>query len=152
MAIQLTPSAGAKLYVSAAAPATNDAAGYSALTWTQVKGLDQLGEFGRAYEVGTFDSLDEGRIKYRSILDEGEIDATPADLPDDPGQVIVAAAANAARGSAGEVISFRAEAESGAGVYGQCMVSTWKRQFGGATGIVLRRMIAPIVAGTTVEY
>lgn len=152
MPVQLNPSAGAKLYVSAAAPATQTEAGYQALTWVQVKGLDQLGEFGKSYEVGTFDSLDEGRLKYRSILDEGEIDATPADLPADPGQIIVKAAADAPRGSAGEIISFRAEAENGVGVYGRCMVSVWRRQFGGATGIVLRRMVAPIVAGSTLEY
>lgn len=152
MPIQLNPSAGAKLFVSATAPASNDETGYAALTWTAVSGLDQLGEFGKMYEVGTFDSLDEGRIKYRSILDEGEIDATPADQPADPGQVIVKAAADAARGSAGEIISFRAEAENGVGVYGRCIVSTWRRQFGGASGVILRRMVAPIVSGSTVEY
>ncbi|HEX8469972.1 MAG TPA: hypothetical protein VF633_02565 [Brevundimonas sp.] len=152
MPVQLNPSAGAKLYVSATAPATPNEAGFAALTWVQVKGLDQLGEFGKSYEVGTFDSLDEGRLKYRSILDEGDIDASPADLPADPGQIIVKAAADAPRGGVGEVISFRAEAENGAGVYGRCIVATWKRQFGGATGIVLRRMVAPIVAGSTVEF
>lgn len=37
---------GKSIFVSAANPATNDAAGFEALTWTEVAGLQQLPQFG----------------------------------------------------------------------------------------------------------
>lgn len=37
---------GKTLYVSAALPATNDAAGFEALTWTKVEGLQELPQIG----------------------------------------------------------------------------------------------------------
>lgn len=152
MALTPRPSSGSQLYVSAAAPATVDEAGYAALTWTEVAGFDNLGEIGDEYEVGTFDSLTEGRIKYRSILDAGQIDATPLDAPDDPGQIILKAAFGAAKGSAAETISIKIEDESGVGTYARAIVSTWKRLYGGAADLQLRKCAMPIVAGTVVEY
>lgn len=152
MPIQLRPTAGTKVYVSAAAPATIDAAGYGALTWTEVAGFDQIGEIGEMDEVGNFDSITEGRIKYRSISDPGEIEGSPADLPSDPGQVILKGAKAAAKGSAAEVISFRVEDEAGFGTYARVMVSKWTRTYGGATDVQIRNATMPVIAGTIVEY
>jgi hypothetical protein len=152
MVIALRPSAGTKVYASEAAPLTIDAAGFTALTWTEVKGFDQVGEIGESDEVGNFDSLTEGRIKYRSISDPGQMDAAPADLPADPGQIILKAAKDAAKGGVGEVISFKVEDEAGYGTYARVMVSKWTRQYGGATDVQLRNVTMPIVAGTIVEY
>ncbi len=152
MVIALRPSAGTKVYVCEDAPATIDPTGFAALIWTEAKGFDQVGEIGDSDEVGNFDSLTEGRIKYRSISDPGQMDAAPADLPADPGQIILKAAKDAAKGSAAEVISFKVEDEAGYGTYARIMVSKWSRQYGGATDVQLRNAIMPIVAGTIVEY
>ncbi len=146
------PTSGATMSVSAAVPATITEAGYTALTWTPVAGFDNMGEIGDEYEVGTFDSITEGRIKYRSILDAGQIDASPLDQPADPGQVILKAAFDAAKGSAAETISIRIEDESGTGTYARAIVSTWRRVYGGAGDLQLRRAVLPIVPGSVVEY
>ena len=152
MVIALRPSAGTKVYVSAAQPATIDDTGYAALTWTEVKGFDQIGEIGDADKVGNFDSITEGRIKYRSINDPGEMSPNMADLPADPGQVIMLAAKNAAKGSAAETISFKVEDESGLGTYALILVAKWSRMYGGATDVQMRAATLPIIAGSIVEY
>lgn len=152
MAIQLNPSAGTKVYVSAAAPATFDETGYAALTWTEVKGFSNAGNIGDSMEVGNFDSLTDGRIKYRSINDPGQIDASMADDPSDAGQIILKAAFAAGRGSSAELVSLRIEAADGSGTYAQSMVAGWQRAFGGAADIIMRNTTLPIKAGTVVEY
>lgn len=152
MPIQLSPTSGAKVYASAAAPASIDEAGYTALTWTQVKGFSTVGEIGDQMEVGNFDSLDEGRLKYRSISDPGQLDASMADLPADAGQVILKAAFDAGRGSAGEIVSLHVEDASGKGTYMRVMVAGWRRVYGGATDIQMRNAVLPIVVGTVVEH
>lgn len=42
---------GKTVYISAAAPATNDAAGFEALSWTQVKGPLTLPQFGVSHNI-----------------------------------------------------------------------------------------------------
>lgn len=152
MPITLRPTAGTKVYASAAAPATINAAGYAALTWTEVQGFSRVGEVGDSMEVGNFDSLVDGRIKYRSISDPGQLDASMADLPADPGQIILKTAFAAGRGAAGETISLRVEDASAKGTYMRVMVAGWRRVYGGATDVQLRNAALPIIAGTIVEY
>lgn len=152
MPVNLRPTAGVRFYVSADAPATFDAAGYAALTWTEVAGFDNLGEVGDEYEVGTFDSLTDGRLKYRAINDAGQYEGTPVDDPADPGQIVIKAAFDAGKGTPAEKLSTRAEDEAGIGTYAQTIVSGWKRVYGGASDLQRRRMMMPITPGTTVEY
>lgn len=59
MADKLT-NIGAKLYVSASLPATEDVAGYGALTYTQVKGVASIPEFGAEHEELTFVEVEDG--------------------------------------------------------------------------------------------
>lgn len=152
MAIAIRPAAGTTISVSAAAPATFDAAGYDAVSsYTEVKGFDTLGTVGGAMEVGNFDSLTDGRMKFRGTEDPGEFEAAPADLPKDPGQVILKAAFDAGRGTSGEKVSVKIEDEAGFITYAQCLVSTWSRTYGGAMDIIIRNVTMPIVAGTVVE-
>lgn len=151
MPITLRPSAGTVVSVSAASPATYDAAGYAALTWTEVKGFATLGEVGNAREVQNFDSLTEGRIKYRGIVDPGEIDATMADLPADPGQVLLKAAYDAASGTAAETISVKMADTAGKITYAECLVASWRRTYGGANDVQMRNATMPIIAGTIIE-
>src|SRR6476661_3645798 len=130
MPTTLRPSAGTVVSVSAAAPATTDAAGYAALTWTAVGGFSEIGEVGDNIEVGNFDALVEGRIKYRSIADPGQLEASMADMPADAGQIILKAAFAAARGAAGETISLKVQDSSGKGTYMRVIVASWVRVYG----------------------
>lgn len=151
MAITLNPTAGTKVYVSAGAPATFTTAGYTALTWTEVKGFSNVGEIGNSREVQNFDSLTDGRIKYLGIADPGQIDASMADLPADPGQMIMKTASDAP-GTAANVLSLRIEGPNAKGTYAQVLVGGWRRAFGGANDVQMRMSALPIVAGTVVEY
>jgi hypothetical protein len=152
MPITLRPTAGTKVYVSAGTPGTINAAGYAALTWTEVQGFSNVGEIGDMMDVGNFDSLTEGRIKYRSISDPGQLDASMADMPSDAGQIILKTAFAAGRGAAGETISLRIEDASGKGTYARVQVAGWRRVFGGAADVQMRNATLPIIAGTIVEY
>lgn len=152
MAVNLRSTAGVVVSASAAAPATFDAAGYAALTWTPVNGFDNIGQIGEVDEVGNFDSITDGRIKYRAISDPGEMSMNIADDPDDAGQVILAAGKAAGKGSAGEKISLRIEDGAGVGTYAQVLVSSWARDYGGASDVQRRVAVLPIIAGTIVEY
>lgn len=152
MPITLRPTAGTTVYASAGVPATYDAAGYAAKTWTEVKGFSNVGEVGDEMEMGTFDSLKDGRLKFRTIADPGDLDASMADLPADPGQIILKTAFSAARGSAAETISLRVEDASGKGTNMTVKVRGWRRVYGGATDVQLRNAPMPIDAGSVVEY
>ena len=153
MALNLRPTAGSKVYAVAAAPATFDATGYAALTWdTEVGGFDQVPEMGNAYESGTFDAVASGRHKYRAILDPGDEDVSFADIPDDPGQIVLKAAFDAPRGGAGETISIKIEDEAGYGTYARVKVSRWRRAYGGAVDLIMRNSQFMVEPGTVVEF
>lgn len=152
MPTTLRPTAGTRVYASNGVPATINAVGYAALIWTEVSGFSEIGEIGDMMEVGTFDSLVDGRMKYRSISDPGQLDISMSDMPTDPGQILLKNAFAAARGAAGETISLRIEDASGKGTYARVMVAGWRKVFGGAVGVQLRNAPLPIIAGTIVEY
>lgn len=151
MAVTLTPTAGVLVQVSAADPATFNAAGYEALTWTNVGGFDNIGEIGDGYEMQNFDSITDGRLKYRGILDAGEIEANMADDPADAGQVILKAAFDAAKGSTGEVISLRIIDQSDNYTACQIKVGTWRRNYGGANDVIRRAAMLAVEPGSVVE-
>ncbi|KAF0675071.1 hypothetical protein [Profundibacterium mesophilum] len=155
MAPNIRPTAGTKMYVSAAVPSTldtNATTGYPSLTWTEVKGFSNFGEIGDMDEVGNFDLIDGGRTKYRAITDPGEVENSGADYPTDPGQIILKDAKFSPRGSTAEKVSIRIEDEAGIGTYAVVLVSKWRRVYGGASDIQVRAMTLPIIAGTIVEY
>lgn len=156
MAINLRPAAGTKVYVSTDAITTyNDdgTTGYGSVsTWVEVAGFDQIGEIGDSDEVGNFDSLTDGRIKYRAINDPGEFNAAPADDPTDAGQVLIAAAKAAAKGTAAERLRMKVEDEAGYGTWADVLVSSWTRNVGGASDVQTRTAVMPIIAGSIVEF
>lgn len=152
MPIALRPVADSKFYVSIAVPATITAGGYAALTWTEVKGFDSIPAFGLMRDVGTFDSLTDGRLKYRNIKDVPNFDGTMADLPTDPGQIILKAAFAAAQGTTAESVSMRSEDASGLGTYARGMVAKWARQGGGAAALWLRSTTLIFDPSTIIEY
>lgn len=151
MAVNLTPTAGVIVEVSADDPATFDKAGYNALTYTAVRGFDNIGEIGDGYEAQAFDSITDGRIPYRGILDAGEVDANMAADDTDAGQVILKAAFDAAKGSTEEVISMRVRDENGNYTACQFMVVTWRRVYGGSSDIIRRAAQLRIIPGSVVE-
>jgi hypothetical protein len=88
--------AGTKLYVAVAAPATFDAAGFTALTWVEVGQLTSVPSvLGREYNTATLETIGDAQVREK----KGNFKLPNADFEcawaeSDAGQIIVAAAAN----------------------------------------------------------
>jgi hypothetical protein len=95
MAIAPTSPIGTTLSVSAAAPATYNEAGYEALSWTEVQGIQSIGEIGDRSERISVDLLDTGRRVYANgVKDFAPFPVQMIPSSTDAGQVIVVAGNN----------------------------------------------------------
>jgi len=86
-------SAGTTVHVSASLPATYDAAGYNALSWTQVTDVSDIPEFGPSTSVNTFNPIDS-RVTQKSTgsIDYGSVALGFAHVVGDAGQGILSTA------------------------------------------------------------
>ena len=95
MASKAFTSAGTKLLISASAPATYNETGFAALTWTEIGEVSEMGEFGRQYNLVTFNTLGDRRtVKRKGSYNDGTIACQMARVPDDVGQTILTSAVN----------------------------------------------------------
>jgi len=88
-----TTAAGSVLAISAGAPATYDAAGFAALTWTVIGGIDKIGTVGAEVEEVTFQPLSGDKDKLKGPADHGALLPSMAVDESDAGQTLVRAAA-----------------------------------------------------------
>lgn len=86
-------SAGSKLAISAAAPATEDAAGYGALTYTVIGGIEKIGTIGATIDKVEFQPLDGPKEKHKGPVDYGSLQPSLAIDADDAGQTLFRTAA-----------------------------------------------------------
>lgn len=115
-------SAGSTFKVSASTPATFDAAGYNALTFTTVGEVVDLGEFGREYNGVKHNPLgNRGTVKLKGSFDEGRIDLQLGLDTDDAGQILMKAAALSDNN-----YSFLVTDQKGDKYYFQAQVMSWK--------------------------
>ena len=87
--------ANSRAYISTTgtAPATNDAAGFAALTWTRWKGIITFPDFTDTEEDVTYAPVDEPVTQHaKGTTTYDGMDVEYASLPDDAGQIIVATA------------------------------------------------------------
>jgi hypothetical protein len=86
-------SNGTLLALSAGTPATFDAAGYAALTFTVLGEVTDPGEMGETWSVATHVPLANGRTqKFKSTRDAGQQTIQLALDTDDAGQILAKAA------------------------------------------------------------
>src|SRR5215213_1023398 len=70
-----------------------DATAYAGLTWTEIKGLQTIGEYGDESAAVTGAIIGDSRTrKAKGARDAGTLALTAAHWPDDPGQVALVAA------------------------------------------------------------
>lgn len=127
-------SAGTKYAVSAASPATQDAAGYAALTFTPVKGVESIPAFGATVAVNSFQPLDGPQEKHKGPVNYGSLQMPMALDEADAGQTILrtlAAPDNNAYGS--HLVTY----PTGAKRYFQGRVFGAPETVGGATGVLM---------------
>lgn len=87
-------SAGTKLAISAAAPASLTAAGYAALTYTEVGKVESIGAFGAVTEEVTFQPLRGARESHKGGTNFGTLSPSMAYDELDAGQTLLRTAAD----------------------------------------------------------
>lgn len=79
---------GAKLYIGGPAATTVDTpTEFAALTWVQIQGISELGEFGDVANIIEFDVIDESRTrKAKGTFNAGTMNLVMASDASDAGQ------------------------------------------------------------------
>lgn len=121
-------SAGSKIYISAGTPATIDAAGFGALSFTLIGDVTDLGAIGPAFANVEHVPVDTGtKNKFKTILDNGSMSVKGARVTSDAGQTLLIAAA-----SSFSAYSFKVVLQNGAIIYAQALVDSYKTTIGTA--------------------
>lgn len=82
-------AAGSALAISAGDPATQNEAGYEALTYTEVGNIEKLGPVGGQYAKVEFQPLKGGKQKFKGSPDWGTLNPTMALDSEDAGQALM---------------------------------------------------------------
>lgn len=102
---------GTRVYISAALPATNNAAGFEALTWTEVESPAMAFQFGLKHAVGDISDISTGIARGRKGMASGaESTAAFNEVEGDTGQALAKTTADGPTG----VVSVRQVACTGA--------------------------------------
>jgi hypothetical protein len=119
-------SAGSALALSAVLPATQDAAGYNALTWTNVGEVTDVGELGKEYNLITYTPLASRRVqKLKGSYNQGTMALQMARDTADAGQTAI----RTARDSDADY-AFRLTLQNGTKLYFQAKVMGYKTSVG----------------------
>lgn len=126
-------SAGTELAVSASIPATFDAAGYGAETYTKVGEIENLGDFGREYSLVTYQSLDDrASRKKKGSYNNGQFTPRIAIDSADAGQGILETALDS-----DAKIAIRVTLQDGTIYYMAGLVMTFRPSVGTTDDIVV---------------
>ncbi|UAK25865.1 hypothetical protein [Sphingomonas nostoxanthinifaciens] len=89
-----TTAAGSAIAISAAAPATFDATGYAALTYTEIGQVEKIGAIGAVYAKVEFQPLKGAKQKFKGSKDNGTLAPSLAHDSTDAGQTLLRTAAD----------------------------------------------------------
>jgi hypothetical protein len=89
-----TTAAGSALAIGATAPATMDAAGFAALTLTEIGSLEKIGTLGASFAKVEFTPLKGAKDKHKGSPDYGSLQPSMAFDSTDAGQVLLRTAAD----------------------------------------------------------
>ncbi|MFZ9960089.1 MAG: hypothetical protein ACO3GP_06825 [Candidatus Limnocylindrus sp.] len=138
-------SAGSTLKVSAGTPATFNAAGYEALTFTAVGEIVNIGEFGREYNLVTHNPVaTRGTTKLKGSFNEGAITLQLGLDTDDAGQILLKTASTSDANYAFEV-----ETQNGDVYYFQAQVMSFKVSIGGVDDVTSATVMLEITTSST---
>lgn len=137
-------SAGTTIKLSAGTPATFNAAGYAALTWTTIGEVTDLGEFGREFNLVTHNPLgSRGTVKKKGSFNEGSITLQLGLDTDDAGQIL----AKTAHLSDNDY-SFEIATQNGDKYYFQAQVMSFKVGVGGVDQITAATIMLEITTNS----
>ena len=125
---------GSLVYASVAVPATEDAAGYGALTYTEIGSIEDAGEHGGTATVTNFIPLATGVVdKLKGSIDYGSKEMTMAVIGDDAGQALLAGAFDGANKNS--IVSIKVVDQDGNIDYFMVYVTKFARQGGNADSV-----------------
>lgn len=87
-------AAGSALAISIATPATNDATGFNALTFTDVGQVEKIGAFGASFAKVEFQPLKGAKQKFKGSADYGALQPSYAIDSLDAGQTLMQTSAD----------------------------------------------------------
>lgn len=126
-------AAGSALAISAAAPASEDAAGYGALAMTEIGGIEKIGAIGAVYAKVEFQPLKGPKQKHKGSVDYGSLSPSLAHDEADAGQTLLRAASDAPTA----LFSFRVTLADGSKRFFQGRVFGYPETVDGADSILM---------------
>lgn len=121
-------SAGSTVSISAGVPATIDAAGFDALTYTKINDVTEIGVIGTNFAIAEHIPVDQGvKFKYKTINDNGNVTLKGARVTTDPGQTLLNNASQSYSAYALKIVL-----QNNAIIYGQVLVQSYQTNIGGA--------------------
>jgi hypothetical protein len=128
---QVRSSAGSTLKISASIPANHTESGFSALTFTNISELTNIGSVGEETELITHSPIaSRGVVKVKGQKNLGSIELEMAYIPTDAGQLLL----RSAQGSDNDY-SFEMTLQDGTKVYFLGKVMSAKINVGGVNDI-----------------
>jgi hypothetical protein len=128
-----TTAAGSALAISAATPATLNAAGYAALTFIEIGQIDKIGAIGAVFAKVEFQPLKGPKQKHKGSVDYGSLSPSLAQDDSDAGQTLLRTAADDATS---KLYSFMVTYATGAKRYFQGRVFGFPETTDGADSIL----------------
>ena len=124
-------AAGTALAISAGVPATQDAAGYAALTYTEISQIDKIGVIGAVFSKVEFTPLKGPKQKHKGAFDGGTLSPTLAHDDADAGQTLLRASA-----ASNNLYAFKVTYPDGAVRYFQGRTFGYPENIDGADSII----------------
>ena len=129
-----TTATGTAIAISAAVPATQTEAGYTALTFTEIGGVEKLGPIGANVSKITFQPLKGALEKHKGPADYGSLSPTMAHDETDAGQVLLRTASEPGNNA---LYAFKVTYPNGAIRYFQARVFGYQDTAEGAESLVM---------------
>jgi hypothetical protein len=124
-------SAGSTFSISAGVPATKDAAGFAALTYTKIGDVTDLGQIGPSSSVLLVNPLDDNNTyKLKGSRNNGKIALKMNRAPGDPGQTLLIAAEQSTAPYSAKIVL-----QTGTILYFQVLVMSFTTTVGGQNSI-----------------
>ncbi|MGW8190160.1 hypothetical protein [Sphingomonas hankookensis] len=130
----LQTGAGSSIAISVAAPATQDAAGYAALTYTEAGNCEKIGTIGATFAKTDFQPLKGAKQKLKGSADYGSVQPGFACDDTDAGQTLFKTAAD---DETNKLYAFRVTYQSGEKRYFQGRVFGWPETVDGADPVMM---------------
>ena len=133
-------AAGSTLAISVAAPATQDAAGFAALTFTNIGQVEKIGTFGASSAEVTFNPLNGVKQTFKGSVDYGKLQPSMALDSSDAGQAILRTSSD---DRSQKLYSFKVTLQDGSKFYCQGRTFGMPRNVDGVDSMV---MVNPMIA------